>query len=168
MAVVVALLTGCAPNRIPVTEPHGFDELNRRASGQTVQVVLTSGTVVHAKSIHVSPDSLSWASRWTGDLASGDWTGRKGSVPTSDVGAVKIHRPGRGALKGLLYGGGVGLILAGVTYSPGWLAEVAFAMKTALGALLGTAAWATTDEDVYECPPQTGTEKATSEGPERQ
>ena len=164
LAVVVALLAGCAPKRIPVSELRGFDELNQRASGQTVQVVLASGTVIHAKNIHASPDSLSWTSHWTGDLASGDWSDKRGSVPTADVKAVKIHRTGRGVLKGLLYGGGVGLVLAGVTHSPGWLADVEFAMKTTLGALVGVVAWATTDEDVYEFTPQAALRKASGGG----
>ena len=164
LAVVVALLAGCAPRRIPVSELRGFDELNQRASGQTVQVVLASGTVIHAKNIHVSPDSLSWTSRWTGEFASGDWTDKRGSVATVDVKAVKIHRTGRGVLKGLLYGGGVGLVLAGATHSPGWLAGVTFAMKATIGALVGVVAWATTDEDVYEFTPQAGIGQASGGG----
>ena len=164
LAVVVAMLTGCAPTRIPVSEVQGFDELNQRASGQTAQVVLASGTVIHARNIHVSPDSLSWTSHWTGELSSGDWTDQRGSVPTVDVQAVKIHRTGRGVLKGLLYGGGAGLVLAGATHSPGWLAGVTFAMKTTLGALIGVVAWATTDEDVYEFTPQVGIRQASGVG----
>jgi hypothetical protein len=144
------LVTGCAPTRIPVSGLSGSDELNQRAVGKTVQVVLANREVIYAKSIHVSPDSLCWTSRWIGETSSGHWTDKRGSVATPDVKVVKIHRTARGVLKGLLYGGGSGLILARATHSPGLFAEAEFGLKTALGALIGIIAWGTTDEDVYE------------------
>jgi hypothetical protein len=164
LAVGVTLVTGCAPTRIPVRESSGFDEVNQKADGKTAQVVLASGAVIYAKDVHAGPDSIFWTSRWIGETASGHWTDEGGSLPTPDVQAIKIHRTARGVLKGLLYGGGVGLMLAAVTYSPGWLAEVEFAMKATLGALIGIVSWGTTDEDVYEFTPPRGTARGSRGG----
>ena len=163
LAVAVTLVAGCAPTRIPVSRLSGFEGLNQRVEGKSVQVVLASGTVIYARNIHVYADSLSWTSRWTGEMASGRWTGERGSVPTADVKAIKIHRTARGALKGLLYGGGFGLALAIPMY---WAhvddpyAPLVFVPMAALGALIGIPVGMGADEDVYVFIPPAGTERA--------
>ena len=162
LAVAVAFVAGCASTRIPVSELSGFEELNQRIGGKTGQVVLASGTVIHARNIHVYADSLSWTSRLTGEMGSGRWTDERASVPTADVKAIKIHKMTRGALKGLLYGGGFGLALAipvylrsNDTYRSGY-----FVALPVLGALIGIPFGMGADEDVYEFIPPAGTERA--------
>jgi hypothetical protein len=145
-----------------VSELSGFEELNQRVGGKTVQVVLASGTVIHARNIHVYADSLSWTDSWTGEMASGRWTGERGSVATADVKAIKIHNMARGALKGLRYGGVFGLALAipmywahaGEPYAP-----AIFVVIPVLGALIGIPFGMGADEDVYEFIPPAGTER---------
>ena len=144
LVVLAAWLAGCAPLRIPVAELSGLDELESRIGGKTGQVTPVSGPVIPARNIHVSADSISWSHRSTGE---------RESVPTADVRSIKIHKTARGALKGLLYGGGIGLIIATPMY---WAdpdepyASVGFVIMPALGALIGIPAGMITDGDVYE------------------
>jgi hypothetical protein len=168
VAVAVAFLVGCAPARIPVSELSGFEELNQRVGGKTVQVVLASGKVMHARNIHVSADSLSWTDLWIGETASGRWTGERASVPTADVKAIRVHKTARGALKGLLYGAGFGLALAIPTYAAnrGLVASEHFGGLSALGVLIGVPFGMGGDEDVYEFISPAGTER-TSGGKHR-
>ena len=153
LAVVAVFLGGCAPSRIPVSELSGFEELDQRIGGKTGQVVLASGLVVHARNIHVDADSVSWSDRGTGERT---------SVSTLDVESIKIHKKARGALKGLLYGGGSGLAFASLIY---WgdpdepYASVVFVIMPVLGALIGTPAGMTADSDVYEFTQPTETEE---------
>jgi hypothetical protein len=162
LAVAVTLVTGCASTRIPLSELSGLEELNERVGGKTVQVVLASGTVIHARNIHVYADSLSWTGRLTGEMGSGLWTGERVSVPTADVRAIKVHRTARGALKGLLYGGGLGLALAVPVYwrSSDYYRSGYFVALPVLGALIGIPFGMGADEDVYEFIPPAGTERA--------
>ena len=144
LAVAATMLVGCAPSRIPVSELSGHEELNQRIGGRTVQVVLASGSVVHARDIHVGVDLVSWSDRWTGE---------KASVSVAEVRSVKIHKTARGALKGLLYGGGIGLAIATPMYfathnEP--YADIVFVVMPGIGALFGILAGMITDGDVYE------------------
>jgi hypothetical protein len=87
---------------------------------------------------------VSWSDRWTGE---------KASVSVAEVRSVKIHKTARGALKGLLYGGGIGLAIATPMYfathnEP--YADIVFVVMPGIGALFGILAGMITDGDVYE------------------
>ena len=77
-------------------------------------------SIIHARNIHVFPDSLSYTDRWSNEMAFGRWTserasgrwiGTSASVPMADVKAVKAHTAG-GVLKSLLYRKGFSLALS--------------------------------------------------------
>ena len=157
-AVAVVLVAGCAPKRIPVSELSGLKELEQRIGGKTGRVVLMSGTILHAKNIHVYADSVSWTSGWIGE----GWTDERASALRADVKAIKIRRMARGALKGLGYGAGCGLALAGPMYvmSSDPYRGGFFLVLPVLGALIGIPFGMGAGEDVYEFIPPPGTERA--------
>ena len=165
LAVAVTLVAGCATTRIPVSGRSGFEGLDQKIGGRTGQVVLESGKVIHARNIHVYADSLCWTGRFTGEMGSGLWTDERASVPTADVKAIKIRRPARGALKGMLRGGGFGLALAIPTYlrSNDSYRSGYFVFLPALGGLIGIPFGIGADEDVYEFIRPAGTERASGE-----
>jgi hypothetical protein len=141
-----------------VSELSGHEELEQRIGGKTGQVVLASGTTLHARNIHVYADSVSWTSGWIGE----GWTDERTSALTADVKAIKIRKPARGALKGLRYGAGYGLALAVPVYlmSNDLYREGYFLFLPVLGALIGLPAGMVADEDVYEFTPPAGTGRA--------
>ena len=144
LVLAAVWLAGCAPSRIPVPELSGLDELESKIGGKTAQVTLVNGAVRPARNIHVSADSVSWSHRWTGEHE---------SLPTVDVRSIKIHKTARGFLKGLLYGGGAGLVFAGVMFlGDDADASYGIVIMPALGALIGVPAGMITDGDVYEFP----------------
>jgi hypothetical protein len=141
-----------------VSELSGLEELEQRIGGKTGRVVLTSGTILHARNIHVYADSVSWTSGWIGE----GWTDERASALTADVKAIEVHKMARGALKGLRYGAGYGLALAVPVYlmSNDPYKAAYFVALPVLGALIGIPFGFVADEDVYEFIPPAGTERA--------
>ena len=158
LAVAVALVAGCAPTRIQVSDLSGYEELEQRIGGKTGQVVLVGGTTLHARNIHVYADSVSWTSGWIGE----GWTDERTSALTADMKAIKIRRMARGVFRGLRYGAGCGLALAIPTYlrSHDPYRGAYFLVLPVFGALIGIPFGMGSDDDVYEFVLPAGTERA--------
>ena len=104
LAVVLLLFCGCGPHMITLTELSDFTEPNADLAGREVQLVMKDGRETRAQDVRLGPVETSWL-----DLAARE----RRAVASADVSFVKLRKPGRGALKGLLYGGGGGAAVGG-------------------------------------------------------
>jgi hypothetical protein len=114
--LLALVLCGCARTR-SLGPAEARAEVNRRAEGRTVSVVLRSGERVDARALRVDADSATWLR--PGDL-------RLQRVAASDVVAVTHHDVKRGAADGFWIGLATGLVSSAVVFlapvggSQGW------------------------------------------------
>jgi hypothetical protein len=138
--LVATAVCGCAANRIAVGDSAGLAAMNDELAGRTVIVVTQDGREIWGRDLEVVVDEASWA-----DASSGF----RESLATSAIRSITIRRPGRGALKGLLWGGAIatGFSIAEYYSDQNFLA---FFVLPPLGALGGIIVGELSDADVYE------------------
>lgn len=104
------LLCGCSSVETVKTGSIDSDlrEVNRAVRGKVVRVEMQDGRAMHVVGVSVAPDSLSWVDRGANTL---------GAIPTASVKELSIHKTGRGAIRGLLFGAVVGAAFGGVRAS---------------------------------------------------
>jgi hypothetical protein len=132
------LLAGCTQTRaLDAGSPASRSAIEARAERAATTVVLSTGERASARALRLDADGASWFDPVTGEAR---------SVPYTEVRAVRIARPGRGALVGLAAGALVGGTLgsAAALRADGALGGPApgayLAGGLGIGALLGTAA----------------------------
>ncbi len=144
LAAVALVVCGCGPYMITLTELSDFSEPNEDLAGRDVQLVMKDGREARAHDVRLGPVETSGF-----DVA----TSERRAVASADVSFVKLRKRGRGALKGLLYGGGGGAAFASAAY---WsdpdepYADLVFLFMPALGALIGIPGGMAVEADVYE------------------
>jgi hypothetical protein len=157
LALIAVLVAGCGPRFIPVVSSTDVDEANERIQGRRVTMTLKDGTQTPCERAVVGLDTCSCVDARVGETR---------RVPSSSIESIRIRRPGRGALKGLLYGGGATTLGATGMY---WAnpdepyASVAFVFMPALGVLFGVPGGMLTESDVYEFPKSSDSEESPGE-----
>ena len=106
LILIAVLGAGCGPRTIPVVSSADVDDANERIRDRRVTMRMEDGTRMPCERAVVGLDTCTCVDARVGAVR---------RVPSSGVEFIKIGRPGRGALWGLLIGGGVGALLVGLS-----------------------------------------------------
>ncbi len=110
LILIAVLVAGCGARTIPVVSSADVDDANERIRDRRVTMRMEDGTRMPCERAVVGLDTCTCVDARVGAVR---------RVSAASVESIKIGRPGRGAVRGLLIGGGIGGLMSGMIYLGG-------------------------------------------------
>jgi hypothetical protein len=145
LILIAVLVAGCGARTIPVVSSADVDDANEGIRDRGVTMRMENGSRMPCERAVVGLDTCTCVDARAGAVR---------RVSAASVESIKVRRPGRGATRGLLIGGGIGGLMGGILY----LAEgtddienvVGMVLAPIFGAVVGLVFGPFVTYDLYE------------------